>query len=99
MFINGIARLLPFVVLCDLKPLQVSALFGGPLILGAWGKLPPVGGAEHKFADESTMDDSWKKLHTVRREPPWPFTGKSGRQGDSGNRDRVGPKQRTQFYW
>ena len=40
-----------------------------------------------------------RKVHTVRREPPWPFTGKSGRQGDSGNRDRVGPKQRTQFYW
>ena len=39
--------LYPFVVLCDLKPLQVSALFGGPLTLGARGKLPllppPVG--------------------------------------------------------
>ena len=55
---------------------------------------------EHKFAQESTMVDIDPfKLHTVRREPPWPFTGKSGRQGDSGNRDRVGPKQRTQFYW
>ena len=29
-----------FVVLCDLKPLQVLALFGGPLTLGARGKLP-----------------------------------------------------------
>ena len=26
--------LYPFVVLCDLKPLKVSALFGGPLTLG-----------------------------------------------------------------
>ena len=32
--------LYPFVVLCDLKLLQVSTLFGGPLTLGAQGKLP-----------------------------------------------------------
>ena len=32
--------LYPFVVLCNLKPLQVSALFGGPLTLGTRGKVP-----------------------------------------------------------
>ena len=39
-FASCIARLLPFIVLCDLKLLQVSALFGGPLTQGAQGKLP-----------------------------------------------------------
>ena len=46
-----------------------------------------------KFADVPTMAAGGDE----RPLPPWPFTGKTGRLGDSGSRGRESPEQRTHF--